>query len=159
MIRSSLSVPSQSPVQGRQPGDKFVIMYHGSLVERNGLDLAVEALALVRRSIPNVQLKIYGRSTPFLETVMDRVRMKALDELRVLLRAEKPGRRGRRDREVRPWDHSESAERVFGNQYSDPDFRISALGKPVIAPRAAWRLRLFRRTLDNTVRARRRTKT
>ena len=29
----------------------FVIMYHGSLVERNGLDLAVEALAQVRTGI------------------------------------------------------------------------------------------------------------
>ena len=30
---------------------RLVIMYHGSLVERNGLDLAVEALALVRNTI------------------------------------------------------------------------------------------------------------
>ena len=30
----------------------FVIMYHGSLVERNGLDLAVEALARVRATLP-----------------------------------------------------------------------------------------------------------
>src|SRR5258708_6797192 len=43
---------SHSPIH--QTHDKpFVIMYHGSLVERNGLDLAVEALALVREAIPN----------------------------------------------------------------------------------------------------------
>src|SRR5580704_2088800 len=29
----------------------FVVMYHGSLVERNGLDLAVDALSLVRDAI------------------------------------------------------------------------------------------------------------
>ena len=27
---------------------KYIIMYHGSIVERNGLDLAIDALALVR---------------------------------------------------------------------------------------------------------------
>src|SRR5262249_55630438 len=31
----------------------FVIMYHGALVERNGLDLAVEAFARARRLVPN----------------------------------------------------------------------------------------------------------
>src|SRR5438105_4519280 len=45
----------------------FVIMYHGSLVERNGLDLAVEALTRVREAIPNAELRIYGSYTPFLE--------------------------------------------------------------------------------------------
>jgi len=52
----------------------FVIMYHGSLVERNGLDLAVDALARLREAVPNLELRIYGRSTPFLEKVMDKAR-------------------------------------------------------------------------------------
>jgi glycosyltransferase involved in cell wall biosynthesis len=51
----------------------FVIMYHGSLVERNGLDLAVEALAHLRTAIPTAELRIYGRKTPFLETVMAKI--------------------------------------------------------------------------------------
>ena len=33
----------------------FVIMYHGSLVERHGLDLAVIALGKIRESIPNAR--------------------------------------------------------------------------------------------------------
>jgi glycosyltransferase involved in cell wall biosynthesis len=48
----------------------FVIMYHGSIVERHGLDLAVTAVARVRRTFPGVQLHIYGRRTPFLDQVL-----------------------------------------------------------------------------------------
>jgi glycosyltransferase involved in cell wall biosynthesis len=54
----------------RQISKPFVIMYHGSLVERHGLDVAVAALSKVRESIPNAQLLIYGRSTEFLHRVL-----------------------------------------------------------------------------------------
>jgi glycosyltransferase involved in cell wall biosynthesis len=53
--------------------EPFVIMYHGSIVERNGLDLAITALAAVRRTVPSAQLRIYGDRTPFLDIVMDLV--------------------------------------------------------------------------------------
>jgi glycosyltransferase involved in cell wall biosynthesis len=36
----------------------FVIMYHGTLVERNGVDLAVEALIKMRQSVPAAELRI-----------------------------------------------------------------------------------------------------
>jgi glycosyltransferase involved in cell wall biosynthesis len=52
----------------------FVIMYHGSLVERNGLELAVDALALLHEKVLGAQLTVYGRKTPYLETVMEKVR-------------------------------------------------------------------------------------
>jgi glycosyltransferase involved in cell wall biosynthesis len=58
-----------------------VIMYHGSLVERNGLDLAVTAVRKIRETIPSTELRIYGRRTPFLEQVMDPVRKSELCEL------------------------------------------------------------------------------
>lgn len=48
----------------------FVIMYHGSLVERHGLDLAVTALGKIRQSIPNAELRVYGQRTPFLDKVL-----------------------------------------------------------------------------------------
>ncbi len=57
-----------APTDGSRP---FVIMYHGSIVERNGLDVAVRALAAVRRVVPRAELHIYGESTPFLERVME----------------------------------------------------------------------------------------
>ncbi len=59
--------------------DPFVIMYHGSLVERNGLDLAVDALSKVRESVPSAELRIYGKSSPFLERVLARAREMKLD--------------------------------------------------------------------------------
>lgn len=48
----------------------FIIMYHGTLVERNGIDLAVEALVKVRKLIPEAELRIYGQRTPFLDDVL-----------------------------------------------------------------------------------------
>jgi len=57
----------------------FVIMYHGSLVERNGLDVAVRALAAVRLLVPRAELHVYGDSTPFLEQVMEAVRANELE--------------------------------------------------------------------------------
>ena len=58
----------------------FVLMYHGTLVERNGLDLAVEAIAKLRQSVPNVQLRVYGKRTPFLDEVMQFVAGEGLDD-------------------------------------------------------------------------------
>jgi glycosyltransferase involved in cell wall biosynthesis len=52
----------------------FVVMYHGSILERNGLDVALEAVAVARRSLPTIELRIYGGSTPFLDRVMARAR-------------------------------------------------------------------------------------
>ncbi len=43
---------------GEQP---FILMYHGTLAWRNGIDLAVNALALVRQAGPDVRLDIMGR--------------------------------------------------------------------------------------------------
>ena len=63
------------------PARPFVFMYHGSLVERNGLDLAVEALALARDKMPGAELRVYGPSTPFLERVLETVRAKGMQDI------------------------------------------------------------------------------
>jgi glycosyltransferase involved in cell wall biosynthesis len=52
----------------------FVVMYHGTLVERNGLGLAVEAVNRVRQTVPNVELRVYGDRTPYLEKVLSAVK-------------------------------------------------------------------------------------
>jgi glycosyltransferase involved in cell wall biosynthesis len=59
---------------GRGPAKPFVIMYHGSLVERHGLDVGVNALRIVKQTIPRAELRIYGQSTPFLEQVLSSIR-------------------------------------------------------------------------------------
>jgi glycosyltransferase involved in cell wall biosynthesis len=76
-----MNSPDEKIFRHRQPvgqnpgiGDRskpFVMMYHGALVERHGLDLAVLALQKIRETIPNAELRIYGRNTPFLEKVLD----------------------------------------------------------------------------------------
>ncbi len=69
---------AQSPAV-RDPNKEFIIMYHGSLVERNGLDLAVEALARVRNRVPNAKLRIYGGKSAYLQRVLASVREKSLE--------------------------------------------------------------------------------
>ncbi len=55
-------------------------MYHGSLVERNGLDVAIDALSRVRETIPTVELRIFGANTPFLERMLEAARDRNLHE-------------------------------------------------------------------------------
>jgi glycosyltransferase involved in cell wall biosynthesis len=52
----------------------FVVMYHGTLVERHGLGVAVEAVSRVRQVLPNVELKVYGDRTPYLDQVLAEAR-------------------------------------------------------------------------------------
>lgn len=57
----------------------FVVLYHGSLVHRNGFDLAVKALEEVRKVIPSVRLRVCGHPTDFFEKVMESARQRGLD--------------------------------------------------------------------------------
>jgi glycosyltransferase involved in cell wall biosynthesis len=66
---------------GRDTLKPFIIMYHGALVERHGLDLAVLALESVRRTVPQAQLRVFGRPTPFSQQVMERVRARGLEAM------------------------------------------------------------------------------
>ncbi|HEU5439928.1 MAG TPA: glycosyltransferase family 4 protein [Ktedonobacterales bacterium] len=43
------------------PTQPFIVMYWGTLAERNGLDVALRAVALARAEVPNVRLDIMGR--------------------------------------------------------------------------------------------------
>ena len=72
----ALRRPAASTANGPR---RFVMMYHGSILERNGLDLAIEALAAIRSEIPAAELRIYGDATPFLDVVMAAVRKHALE--------------------------------------------------------------------------------
>ena len=123
----------QAPRERRT--DRFVVMYHGSIVERNGLDLAIEALARVRSAVPNAELRIYGRKTAFLDQVMNAARDKGLQDCVQYL-----GPRRLEDlvHEIEGCDVG-----IIPNQrnaFTDINtptriFEYLALGKPVIAPR------------------------
>jgi glycosyltransferase involved in cell wall biosynthesis len=118
-------------------GAPFVIMYHGSLVERNGVDLAVDALARLRPTIPDPRLRIYGPSTPFLEHVMQSARARNLGDAIQY--------RGPKHLEEIVSAIHECAVGIIPNrrnlftELNTPTriFEYLALGKPVIAPRAA----------------------
>jgi len=128
--------PRPAPPPPRAPGQPFVIMYHGSLVERNGLQLAVDALARVRRSVPSAELRIYGPSSPFLERVMKSVRAQGLTSavqyLGPIRLEDIVGAIEDCDVGVIPNQRS-----VF-TEINTPTriFEYLAVGKPVIAPRA-----------------------
>jgi glycosyltransferase involved in cell wall biosynthesis len=115
----------------------FVIMYHGSIVERNGLDLAIEALSRLRRTVPLAQLRIYGRRTVFLDSVMKDVHSKGL--------ADRVEYRGPKSLEALVSQIDECDVGMIPNHRNDfadintPTriFKYLALGKPVIAPRTA----------------------
>jgi len=71
--------PQRMPVECSR-AKSFIIMYHGSLVERHGLDIGVSALGIVKQTVPQAELRIYGQSTPFLEQVLSSVRNSALEK-------------------------------------------------------------------------------
>jgi glycosyltransferase involved in cell wall biosynthesis len=115
--------------------DRFALMYHGTIVERNGLDLAVRALAAVRTVVPEAELHVYGPATPFLDVVMAEVRRRRLEgAVRYL------GGRSIEDIRV-AIDGCDvgvipSRDSVFA-QLATPTriFEYLSRGKPVIAPR------------------------
>jgi glycosyltransferase involved in cell wall biosynthesis len=69
----------------RTTDQSFIIMYHGSLVERNGLELALDALARIQKSIPAAELRVYGQRSDYLDKVMNKARLLGLEnQLRYL---------------------------------------------------------------------------
>lgn len=114
---------------------RLVLLYHGSLVERNGLDLAVDAVSKVRQTIPGVELRICGRSTPFLERVMEAVRAKGIQDCVLYLG---PKRLEEVVQEIEACDVGliPNHRNAF-TAINTPTriFEYLALGKPVIAPR------------------------
>jgi glycosyltransferase involved in cell wall biosynthesis len=127
--------PEESQVSRTQFNEKrFVIMYHGSLVERNGLDVAVDALTKVREVVPNAELRIFGKNSPFLERVMDKARDRGMQEMVRFI-----GPRSLEDivTEIQKCDLGiiPSHRNAF-TEINTPVriFEYLALGKPVIAP-------------------------
>jgi glycosyltransferase involved in cell wall biosynthesis len=63
--------PDRFPAEGaRTRSGEFRIMHHGSIVHRHGIDLLVDAVAMVKDRIPGIRLDIYGGHTSFVEIVL-----------------------------------------------------------------------------------------
>jgi len=117
-----------------ESGKPFVVLYHGSLVRRNGFDLAVDAIELAKKLIPGIRLAVCGESTPFFEQVMESARNRGLeknvDYLGVKDRYEIVEAINRCSLGVIP-----NHRNIF-TEINTPTriFEYLALGKPVIAP-------------------------
>jgi len=127
--------PASYTTANGTPTKRFVMMYHGSIVERNGLDVAVDALAHVREAVPVAELRICGAKTPFLERVLHSARQKGLQDCVHYLG---PKRLEDLVAEIEdcnvgiiPSHRSPFTEINIPNRI----FEYLALGKPVIAPR------------------------
>jgi glycosyltransferase involved in cell wall biosynthesis len=127
-------------VDGSNP---FVIMYHGQVFERQGLDLAVMALGKIRESFPNAELRIYAPSTPFLEQVMDLARKLGLCEavryLGPMTQEQIAKAIGECDVGVIPNRRTKFAELCTPMRI----FEYLSQGKPLIAPRVPGILDYF----------------
>jgi len=131
--------PFQAGTSSRSQTSKkrFVIMCHGSILERNGLDVAIAALALVRESVPGAEFRFYGRRTSFLERIMEEIRSRGLSESAHYLG---PKSHEELVREIADCDVGiiPNPRNAF-TEINTPTriFEYLALGKPVIAPRTS----------------------
>jgi glycosyltransferase involved in cell wall biosynthesis len=62
--------PSAEVLSPRTPNARFVVMFHGTLVERHGLHNAIEAVCMLRERIPGLRFEIYGEETGYLQEVI-----------------------------------------------------------------------------------------
>jgi glycosyltransferase involved in cell wall biosynthesis len=128
--------PRSDGLNGRDPARPFVILYHGSLVRRNGFDLAVDALEIVRKRIPAARLMVCGERTPFFEEVMESARKRGLQEAVQYLGARNL------NQIVEAIESCDLGiipnQRSIFTEINTPTriFEYLALGKPVIAPQA-----------------------
>ena len=123
------------PSRNGQGRKAFSILYHGSLLPRNGFDIAIDALAKIRRSIPDARLIVCGEPTPFFAQTMDAAAKRGLaDQIEYL------GVKNRADIAdvIKSCDVGIIPNRrsVFSDINTPTRiFECLALGKPVIAPR------------------------
>lgn len=120
----------------RDPARPFVVMFHGSIVERNGLDIAVEALRLLRKSVPQAELWVYGAATPFLHKVMNPA---SLNGLSSAVRYLGPKSQTEIVAAIHACDVGVIPNR--NNAFTEINtptriFEYLSLGKPVVSPRA-----------------------
>jgi glycosyltransferase involved in cell wall biosynthesis len=127
--------PGAQASNGEKPTKPFVILYHGSLVRRNGFDLAVDALEAARKSIPTARLMVCGERTAFFDEVMESVQQRGLQE-----NVEYLGVKNRKQVAEAINDCDLGVIPNHRNTFTEINtptriFEYLALGKPVIAPR------------------------
>jgi glycosyltransferase involved in cell wall biosynthesis len=128
--------PLRPPVVREAGAERlFTLMYHGTLVERHGLHLAIKAVAYIGAKIPNLRFYLYGAPTPYLtETIFPLIQGLGLkNQVRYfgeLSLDEIVKRIGESDLGVIPNLKTPFTEINFPTRI----FEYLACGKPVIAP-------------------------
>jgi glycosyltransferase involved in cell wall biosynthesis len=132
------SVFDPQKVGGRRPPGEpklFVLMYHGLIVERHGLDLAIRAVARLRPRIPGLQLRWYGEPTEYTKKmtalaeelkVGDIVHAHGFQSLEEIARYIAEIDLGVIPNRLSPFTHINFPTRIF---------EYLAMNKPVLAPR------------------------
>jgi len=69
-----LSLENLSNIHNR----RFKLMYHGTIVERHGLDLALESVARLREKIPMISFHVFGSGDSFIKKFLEMI-----DELKL----------------------------------------------------------------------------
>jgi glycosyltransferase involved in cell wall biosynthesis len=128
--------PLQPPaLRAKNSPRPFVLMFHGTLVERHGLHLALEAIAQLKPEIPNLEFRLYGAATEYLTgTILPLIKQlglqkqvqyvgeKSLDDIAVAI--------GKSDLGLIPNLKTTFTEINFPTRI----FEYLACGKPVIVP-------------------------
>jgi glycosyltransferase involved in cell wall biosynthesis len=142
-IQVVMNSPNEDIFQFRPPAatnersnGHFTIMYHGSLLQRNGFDLAVRALETVRKTIPGTSLLVCGERTPFFDSVMSSAGQRGLNGAIQYLGMKKP------DQIAGTIDDCDLGiipnHRNIFTEMNTPTriFEYLSRGKPVVTPRA-----------------------
>jgi len=123
-----------SSYKTRSAMDPFVIMFHGGLVERNGLELVIDAFAMVQEELPNAELRVYGGATAYLQRVLEKAARLGVKEnvhyygpksIEDLVPAIEAADIGVIPNQYNPFTEINTPTRIF---------EYLSLGKPVIAP-------------------------
>jgi glycosyltransferase involved in cell wall biosynthesis len=122
--------------------NEFIVMFHGAIMERNGLDTALQALLRVRKEVPNVRFEVYGEGDfvkPFLKLVKKLnltgiVNFHGYRPLEVIAEAIETIDVGIIPSKMSPFTNLNLPTRIF---------EYLSMGRPVIAPRTQGILDYF----------------
>ena len=70
--------PAESTAAARSGG--FRVMHHGLIAERHGLDIAIEAISLLRSSIPDLTFEIFGERKVYLDRILELARERGVED-------------------------------------------------------------------------------